>query len=112
MPITDQNQQMAMLQQAIKQAMMQQQMMQSGQLLNGGGNPGNPGGPALGGAPPVSMPQTPGMASQLAPTAGLPAQQGSQPPTLGIGRPLPMQMPNPDPQGEQMQQPLPPEGAM
>ncbi len=34
-----------------------------------------------------------------------------QPQTLGVNQPIPMQMPNADPQGQQQQDPLPPEGA-
>ncbi len=42
------------------------------------------------------------------PMGGAPSPQ---PPTLGVHQPIPMQMPNADPQGQQQQDPLPPEGA-
>ncbi len=99
MPVTDQNAQLAALMQMLMKG-PPQGLQNPGMQL-----PSSPGGSAignmLGGAP-----STPGM-TQLSPTAGLPApSQGAAPPTLGMGRGMPMQMPplqsaNPDPQGAQ-----------
>ncbi len=98
MPVTEQNNQLAMLMQMLQAAKAQQQPM----LPPSPG--GAPLGNMLGGAP-----NTPGM-TQLSPTAGLPAPQQAAPPTLGIGHGMPMQMPplpmsNPDPQGVQEKPP-------
>ncbi len=99
MPIPDQNNQLAQLLQMVMRGKQMQAM------------PPNPGGSALGN-PGMSLPSTPGM-TQLSPTAGLSAPQQAAPPTLGIGRGMPMQMPplqsaNPDPQGVQDKPPADP----
>ncbi len=106
MPVTDQNNQLAAL-----MAMMMQGKQQQG-LQNPGMQLGSPGGSAIGNLM-GGAPNTPGM-TQLSPTAGLPApSQTPAPPTLGIGRGMPMQMPplqsaNPDPQGAQDKPPADP----
>ncbi len=103
MPVTDQNNQLAQLMQMMMAAKAQQGMQQS---------QGSPGGSAIGNLM-GGQPNTPGM-TQLSPTAGLPApSQSPAPPTLGIGRGMPMQMPplqsaNPDPQGQQEKPPADP----
>ncbi len=107
MPITDQNNQLALLMHVLQAAKAQQNIGQQAQQFLG-----NPGGSALGSLM-GGQPNTPGM-TQLSPTAGLAApSQTPAPPTLGIGRGMPMQMPplqsaNPDPQGTQEKPPTDP----
>ncbi len=115
MPVTDQNQQLAQLMQALqqKQAMqlMQQKLMAQPQQL---GTPQGaqmspsmslPGGPQAGGNSPLLKQLMGGMSPMGAP-------QGPPPPnTLGVNQPIPMQMPPADPQGQQAQPPLPPDPA-
>ncbi len=109
MPVSNQTQQLAQLMQAIQQqqamAQMQRALTQGSQLgtpqggaqmapLQGGGNPN----------PPPSMQG--GLGSRLQQLMGGQPPMGPQ--TLGVNQPIPMQMPNPDPQGQQQGTPLPP----
>ncbi len=107
MPVSSQANDMSMLQGAMQQMQMQAQlqpliqklmaakqqqaqpiqMQPSGPPLAGGGNPN----------PPPPMP------------GGLAGALGPHPPTLGMGQPIPMQMPPADPQGLQQQPPIPPD---
>ncbi len=121
MPVSDQANQMSMLQNAMKQMQMQQQLAPlvqkllaaKQQLATPQGaqmapipmqNPGMtlpPGGP-----PPVGSGSP--MLQQL--MGGMNPMGGPQgPKTLGVNQPVPMQMPQADPQGLQQLPPIPPE---
>ncbi len=113
MPVSDQNQQLAQLMQALqKQQAMQQLQGQLAQL----GQLGTPRGAQM--SPGMTLPQgpQPGGNSQLLqqlmggmnPMAGPQGPPPGQPTTLGVNQPIPMQMPNPDPTGQQQLSPLPP----
>ncbi len=95
MPISPEANQMAQLQ---GQQMMDPQklMMLLAALQQQAGTP----------APQASQGQ--GLSAML---GGSPAMSGGQPSpqTLGINQPIPMQMPQSDPQGQQKQPPLPPD---
>ncbi len=56
----------------------------------------------------MAQPQSPGIGQQAGAMLGGQGAMGG-PPTLGMNQPIPMQMPNPDPQGKQQQPPLPPD---
>ena len=106
MPVSDQANQMSMLQQAMQQAIAQQQMQ--GMLQKMIQQP--PQGPQS--APQASPTgQGQGLAALLGGQGAMGQGGGSpqQPPTLGLGGALPMQMPQADPQGQQQQPPLPPD---
>ncbi len=107
MPISSEANQMAQLQgqmqmdpqklMALLAALQQQGLPQSAQPLNGGGNPNPP--PSLGG----------GSDALLKNLMGGQQPMGGSPPTLGMGQPIPMQMPQTDPQGQKQGTPLPPD---
>ncbi len=80
---------------ALLAALQQQGLPQAAQPLNGGGNPNPP--PAIGSG------NSDALLKNLM-GGGQPSPQ-----TLGIGQPIPMQMPQADPQGQQKQPPLPPD---
>ncbi len=115
MPITPQNQQLSQLQQQMQQQQMQQmlgpliqKLMQSQQLgtpPNAQMSPGMttpPASPAGSGSPLLRQ-----LMGGMNPMGG--PQGAPQPNTLGVNQPIPMQMPNPDPTGQQQQPPLPPD---
>ncbi len=107
MPISPEASQMAQLQGQMQMdpqrlmmllaALQQQGLPQAAQPLAGGGNPNPP--PSLGG----------GTDALLKNLMGGQQPMGGSPPTLGMGQPIPMQMPQVDPQGQQKQPPLPPD---
>ena len=106
MPVSDQANQMTMLQQAMQQMQAQQQMqaMIKQMMSQGQGGQAQP----AAAASPTGQGQ--GLAALLG-GAGAPlgqAQQNQQPPTLGVNQPIPMQMPQADPQGQQQQTPIDP----
>ena len=132
MPISDEAQKLAAVMQQLQAGAQQQQLMK---LLGGQGSAvgSNPmmgammGSPQTAGTPqatqvpsPSASPNAPGpslnpgIASLLqGVTGGQPQlQPPTNPQTLGIGHPLPMQQPSPDPQGATQQPPIDPSAAM
>ncbi len=103
MPVTDQNNQIAALQQQMQQAQAQQMLMPLIQKLMAA--KAQQQAPQM--QPPAQGMQGQGLGAMLGGQAAMGQQQG--PPTLGMGGGLPMQMPNPDPQGQPIQPPLPPD---
>ena len=112
MPVSSQAQQLAQLMQAIQQqqamAQMERALTQGGQLRTPQGGAqmspsmSLPGGPQAGGNSPL-LKQLMGGINPMGGPQGPP-----QPNTLGVNQPIPMQMPNPDPLGQQQGTPLPP----
>jgi hypothetical protein len=101
MPVSQQANQISMLQQAMQQ-MQAQQMLQ--RLLSQMPQQHSPQGPGQG------QGLAPGIMSMLKGPMGQPGPAlGQQPQTLGVNQPIPMQMPNPDPQGQQQQPPIDPQ---
>ncbi len=102
MPTSNQTQQLAQLMQALQQHQAMQQMQAQLQQSQGARpSPGMtlPGGPQAGSGSPLLQQLMGGMNPMGGP-------QG--PPTLGVKQPIPMQMPNADPTGQQQGTPLPP----
>ena len=106
MPVSDQANQMSMLQQMMQQMQAQAQLAPLMQKLM----------QAQQAPPPAPVAQSPtgqgqGLSALLGGGAGAPLgqlQQNQQPPTLGVNQPIPMQMPPADQTGQQQQPPLPP----
>ncbi len=112
MPVSPQAQQMSLLQQQMQQAqaqqmlapliqkLMQAQQQQPNMMQNPGMN--TPGAPPAGSGSPLLKQLMGGVNPMGGP-------QGPPPPnTLGVNQPIPMQMPDADPQGQKQGTPLPP----
>ncbi len=110
MPVSDQANQMSMLQQAMRQQQQQQmlapliqklmaaqQSQPMGQITQSMGEAGH-----------APLGQGQGLGALLGGQAAMGQARPPTPPTLGVNQPIPMQMPQADPTGQQQPPPLPP----
>ena len=108
MPVSDQANQMSMLQQAMRQQQQQQMLAPLIQKLMQAQQQPQLQQPGAGAAGQSPLGQGQGLAAMLGGQGAMGQQRPPGPPTLGVNQPIPMQMPQADPTGQQQPPPLPP----